>query len=66
MNSMKTYKGDPRKITVRFNSSCANCGCNLKRETTAYYWPHGKLVYCTNCGDPEFKDFQATVADEDV
>lgn len=63
---MKKYKGDPKKITVRFNSSCCNCNANIKKGDTAYYWPNGKLIYCLVCGEPEFRQFVSMAADEDA
>lgn len=63
---MKKYKGDPRRITARFNSTCCNCNCNIRKGDSAYYWPKGKLIYCTNCGEPEFRQFVSMASDEDV
>ncbi len=62
---MKKYKDDPRRITARFNSSCCNCGANIAKGDTAYYWPHGKAVFCTVCGEPEFRQFLSMAADEE-
>lgn len=63
---MKKYKNDPRRITALFNSSCCNCGAKIKKGETAYYWPHGKAIFCTVCGEPEFRQFLSMDADEDA
>jgi len=41
---MKSYKGDPRRITARFNSSCSKCNTKIAKGATAYYWPYTKSV----------------------
>ena len=63
---MTNYKGDPRLITARFNSSCSNCEGKISKGETAYFWPHGTLIFCMVCGEPEFRQFTSMAADEDV
>ena len=63
---MKNYKNDPRRITARFNSSCCNCEAEIRKGDTAYYWAHGKLMYCLVCGEPEFRQFVSIAADEEA
>ncbi len=63
---MKRYKGDPRRITARFNSSCVNCDAEIRKSESAYYWPQGRLIYCVVCGEPEFRQFESIAADEEA
>lgn len=63
---MKNYKNDPRRIIARFDSSCCNCNANIKKGDTACYWPAGRLIFCTVCGEPEFRQFTSMAADEDA
>ena len=62
---MKKYKGDPRRITARFNSNCSKCKTKIVKGTTAYYWPNTKTIMCPGCGEPEYREFLAMAADED-
>ena len=63
---MTKYKDDPRRITARFDSSCSNCEAEISKGEPAYYWPHGKLMFCIPCGEPEFRQFTSMAADEDA
>jgi hypothetical protein len=63
---MTTYKNDPRRITTRFNSNCSKCNGKITKGETAFYWPNGKKVMCTECGKPEYRQFLSNAADEDV
>jgi len=63
---MKKYKGDPRRITARFNSSCSKCSKKIQKGETVYYWANGKTVMCATCGEPEYQRFLSMAADEDA
>ncbi|SHK11863.1 hypothetical protein SAMN05444280_1754 [Tangfeifania diversioriginum] len=63
---MKNYKGDPRLINARFKSSCCNCEAEIRKGESAYYWPHGKMIFCLVCGEPEFREFVSMAADENA
>lgn len=60
------YKDDPRQIVVRYPSCCAKCQTLLPRGAVAYYWPRTRTLLCTNCGEPEFRSFLSSAADEEV
>ena len=63
---MKSYKGDPRSITARFNSCCSKCKARIKKGDIAYYWPRSRTVMCVTCGEPEYRQFLSMAADEDA
>jgi hypothetical protein len=60
------YKDDPRQIVVRYPSCCAKCQTLLSRGTVAYYWPRTKALLCSGCGEPEYRSFLSSAADEEV
>lgn len=39
------YRDDPREITARFDSVCAETGKAIKKGDTCVYYPKGKKVY---------------------
>lgn len=61
------YKHDPRWITARFTSSCAECGATIKRGEQAFYYPKTKRVFGSvcECGDERSRQFEAERFDED-
>jgi hypothetical protein len=62
---MSAYvKGDPRWITTRYRSDCAGCGARIFPDERAFYWPHGKRLECSRCGDVSERRFVAEVQDE--
>ncbi|NQU52161.1 MAG: hypothetical protein HQ522_06435 [Bacteroidetes bacterium] len=61
-----SYKGDPRRITALFNSTCSKCKNRIKKSSRAYYWPNTKTVMCETCGLPEYNQFLSMAADEEV
>lgn len=61
-----TYKNDPRMLTAKFTSVCSKCGCSIKKGTDIYYWPSDRKVFCLNCGEAPYQQFQSSAADEDV
>ena len=65
---MARYQGDPRWMTTRFNSTCADCGAAIPRGAGAYYYPNGKRFYGRDCGcgQEHAADFEACSFDEDV
>jgi len=63
---MASYKNDPRRITAKFKSNCSKCGAKIKEGETIYYWPNGRHVMCSTCGEPEYRQFLSMAADEDV
>lgn len=60
------YKDDPRQIAVRYPSCCAKCQTQLPKGTIAYYWPGTKTLLCPGCGEPEYRSFLSSAADEEV
>jgi len=61
-----TYAGDPRQITAKFNSTCAQCHCPIKKGDDIYYWPNSQKAYCSSCGESDFRQFLSSKADEDT
>jgi len=52
-------KNDPRIITARFNSVCAETGRAILTGDPCVYYPIGKKVYCWDSKQAqEFRDFQ--------
>ncbi len=39
------YDNDPREITARFNSTCAETGKQIKKGDTCIYYPKDRKVY---------------------
>ena len=64
--SMKKCKGDPRRITARFNSNCFKCNAKIIKGTTAYYWPNSRTIMCSSCGEAEYRQFLSMAADQDA
>lgn len=61
------YKDDhPLQLVVRYQSCCAKCQALLHRGTVAYYWPRTKTLLCSGCGEPEYRSFRSSAADEEV
>lgn len=64
-----SYKGDPRRMTARFDSECA---CNsdpphmIAKGASIFYYPKGKKAYVGHCADRNEADFLSAVADEDA
>lgn len=63
---MRRYSGDPRKITARFNSRCSECKSPLKRGDNIFYFPASRSAYCLKCGEPRFREFLSSAADEEA
>ncbi|MBL7965464.1 MAG: hypothetical protein JNK09_00580 [Prolixibacteraceae bacterium] len=60
------YKDDPRQIAVRYLSCCTKCQTLLPRGAVAFYWPRTRTLLCKNCGEPEYRSFLSSAADEEV
>ena len=60
------YKDDPRQIAVRYPCNCAKCQTRLPKGALAYYWPRTRTLLCCGCGEPEYRSFLSSTADEDV
>lgn len=58
--------GDPRQITARFSSDCIKCGCRIQKGEQFFYWPNGSEAYCYSCGEPLYRQFLSSKADEEV
>jgi len=44
----------------------AKCQTLLPRGAVAYYWPQTRTLFCTNCGEPEYRNYLSSAADEEV
>lgn len=60
------YKNDPRQIAVRYPCNCSKCNSKLPKGALAYYWPRTRTILCETCGEPEYRGFLSSAADEDV
>ena len=69
-----SYSNDPRWITARFNSACANsttpanrepCPNTIKRGGSILYYPSSKTVYCGECSSEAWAEFESARFDED-
>jgi transcription elongation factor Elf1 len=58
------YKGDPKWIEAKFNSTCS-CGRAIKKGEQIFYYPKGKVAFCSDCGQSRSAEFQSAVQDED-
>lgn len=63
---MTRYKNDPYPLKVKFNSTCATCGCKLPKGVNAYYWPSSRKVYCLACGEKDYCSFLESAVDEEL
>jgi len=57
-------KGDPYWLTARYPGACKGCGAAIRKGDRAFYWPKGKRIECTVCGDHSERRFLAETADE--
>lgn len=60
---MVRYAGDPYWTRARFGT-CCKCGKNVKGQRIFYY-PKGKHVYCSECGQEESSRFNEAAWDEE-
>lgn len=63
---MTRYKNDPYPLKVKFNSTCATCGCMLPKGANVYYWPSSRKVYCLACGEEDYRSFRESAVDEEL
>ena len=56
---MRNQNMDPREITLKFNSKCAETGKPLKKGDKAIYYPNGKKVFSPDSKQAEeFRNWQ--------
>lgn len=59
---MKTYRNDPRMITAKFDSKCAETGKPIKKGDQCVYYPSDKKVYHPDSKQAyEFRMWQADI-----
>jgi len=65
---MARYSNDPRWITARFDSKCANLHCStpVRKGQQTYYYPLVKATYCQSCGKNAQRDFESHAFDESM
>jgi len=65
---MARTHGDPYWLAARFPGTCAKCKAPIPRGARAFYYPHGRSLYCAqaDCGGAASADFAAAAADESV
>jgi hypothetical protein len=57
-------KGDPYWLATRYPGACHGCGATIAKGSRAFYWPKGKRLECTLCGETSERRFLAEIADE--
>jgi hypothetical protein len=45
MAKFGTYRNDPRTITAKFDSTCAETGAVIRKGDTCVYYPSNRKVY---------------------
>jgi len=58
-----TYKNDPRQITAKFNSKCAETGKEIKKGENCIYYPSSKEVFCME--SKQAREFEQMSFDND-
>ena len=61
---MSRYSNDPRQMTARFSGQCSKCNAPIKKGAEMYWWPSSRQAMCEKCGEPEYRQFQSSCADE--
>lgn len=62
---MAYYRNDPRWLFARYSGTCRKCEGRIRKGDRAWYYPKGKHIYCEPCGEPQAREFESAVADED-
>ena len=60
-----SYSQDPKWIKAKFNSKCHECGETISKNEDVFYYPIGKTVYCSKCGEKHSNEFELARQDED-
>lgn len=58
-------RNDPYETKARFESKCSKCEMWIKKGQKIIYWPIGRKLYCEDCGESDFRKFEAEKQDED-
>jgi hypothetical protein len=62
------FNKDPRMMYAKFNSHCGDCGTDIKKGDEFYFFPaheKKKRALCSKCGEQGYRDFLASVQDEE-
>lgn len=62
---MACYRNDPYRITARRNDTCSNCNGPVKEGEQAFWYPKGRKLLCSGCGEPAAAEFNQAAGDED-
>jgi hypothetical protein len=65
---MKRYSNDPREMTARFPSTCAESGKVIRKGDSILYWPSSRSAYLIGSApkaEQEFREFQSLAFEED-
>lgn len=57
------FAGDPREITARFDSVCAESGLPIKKGEQIIYYPNGKRVFKIGVNNRAESDYRQFLAD---
>lgn len=64
----KHMKNDPKKMTSRFQSTCAESGKSIPKGAEIIYWPSNRAAYLIGHApkaEQEFLTFQSLAHEED-
>lgn len=64
----KFMNKDPRPMYARFDSHCGYCGTDIRKGDEFYFFPaheKKKRALCLKCGEQDYRDFIASVQDEE-
>ena len=64
----KNMKNDPKQMTSRFPSTCAESGKAIPKGAQIIYWPSSRSAYLVGHApkaEQEFREFQSLAYEED-
>lgn len=62
MRRRRNYSGDPKEITAKFDSICAETGKQIKRGERCIYYPRSKEVFTLDSDQAqEFREWKQDV-----
>lgn len=62
---MTNYKGDPKQMTSRFESTCHICGKKISKGEQIIYWPSSREAGHLKCDETDYRQSLQSFEDED-